>query len=342
MIAKSPGVTLLPGTELGGAPTVRIRGVSSISLNNAPIWYVDGVRYSAGSLLSGPTSSFSMLNNINPEDIEDIEIVKGPSAATLYGTNAANGVILITTKKGRAGATHWNWSMEQRNIQDWVPYQDMYANFGHDPVTGKAKRCELSTVATPKFTVAQGADCISDSLTSYNWMKDPENTFVHTGKGSLYGLNITGGTDQVRYFVSSDVDNEQGPIQMPWYDVQRFDSTHVGVRNEWYPSRSAAAGVVPRQPLGVAEPEVRPDRELRLREAGQPHSAGERSDHRALLRRHAELRLQGLSGRCLAAAVSIRFRRRPMACRCTTRCSGIRVTSCRSPRTTTRSASPAA
>jgi TonB-linked SusC/RagA family outer membrane protein len=234
LIAKSPGVTLLPGTELGGAPTVRIRGVSSISLSNAPIWYVDGVRYSAGTLTSGTDVNFSMLNNLNPEDIEDIEIVKGPSAATLYGTNAANGVILITTKKGRSGATHWNWAMEQRNVQDLVPYQPMYANFGHDPVSGKVKRCELSTIVTPKFTPAQGADCISDSLTSYNWMNDPQNTFVHPGKGSLYGLNVNGGTDQVRFFVSGDVDNETGPIQMPWYDVQRFDSLNIGVRNEWY------------------------------------------------------------------------------------------------------------
>src|SRR5581483_3043947 len=175
--------------------------------------------------------SFSMLGNINPEDIEDIEIVKGPSAATLYGTNAADGVILITTKKGRSGATHWNWSMEQRNVQDLVPYQDMYANFGHDPVTGKAKRCELSSMVTPKFP---NGDCISDSLTHYNWMNDPQNTFVHPGKGSLYGLNIQGGNEQVRYFVSGDVDNEYGPIQMPWYDVQRFDSLHINVRNEWY------------------------------------------------------------------------------------------------------------
>ncbi len=83
MIAKSPGVTILPGTELGGAPTVRIRGVSSISLTNAPIWVVDGVRYAGDNLTSGTDVRFSLLNSLNPEEIEDIEIVKGPSAATL-------------------------------------------------------------------------------------------------------------------------------------------------------------------------------------------------------------------------------------------------------------------
>jgi hypothetical protein len=69
MIAKSPSVTILPGTELGGAPTVRIRGVSSISLSNAPIWYVDGVRYSAGSLQSGTDVNFSLLGSLNPDEI---------------------------------------------------------------------------------------------------------------------------------------------------------------------------------------------------------------------------------------------------------------------------------
>jgi TonB-linked SusC/RagA family outer membrane protein len=231
MIAKSPGVTILPGTELGGAPTVRIRGVSSISLSNAPIWYVDGVRYSGNGLSSGTDVGFSLLNTLNPEDIEDIEIVKGPSAATLYGTNAANGVVLITTKKGRAGQTRWNWTAEDRTIDDRVPYQDMYANFGHDPVTGAVERCQLATMVTPQN--ASGV-CVSDSLTHYNWMKDPQNTFVHLGRGSLFGGNVSGGNDIVRFFASGDIDNEIGPIQMPWYEVQRFDSLHVGVRDEWF------------------------------------------------------------------------------------------------------------
>src|SRR5689334_797148 len=179
MIAKSPGVTILPGTELGGAPTVRIRGVSSISLSNAPIWYVDGVRYSAGSLTSGTDVNFSLLSSLNPEEIEDIEIVKGPSAATLYGTNAANGVVVITTKKGRAGSTRWNWSAEGRTVDDRVPYQDMYANFGKDK-NGVVTRCQLATMTTSKFAGA----CTSDSVTHYNYMTDPSRTFVHLGHGS--------------------------------------------------------------------------------------------------------------------------------------------------------------
>jgi len=230
MIGKSPGVTLLPGTELGGAPTVRIRGVSSISLSNAPIWVVDGVRYSSGSLSSGTDVNFSLLNSLNPEEIEDIEIVKGPSAATLYGTNAANGVVVITTKKGRSGSTRWNWSAEGRTVSDRVDYQDMYANFGKDTKTGVVTRCQLATMTTSAFAGA----CNSDSVTHYNYMKDPDRTFVHLGHGNLFGGNVSGGNDAVRFFASGDLDNETGPLQMQGFELARFDSAHVPVRDEWY------------------------------------------------------------------------------------------------------------
>jgi outer membrane receptor for ferrienterochelin and colicin len=86
MVAKAPGVIVLPAVMTGGAPTVRIRGLSSISLSNAPIWIVDGVRFESGTVSLNSQTSFSMLNSLNPDEIEDIEIVKGPSAATLYGT----------------------------------------------------------------------------------------------------------------------------------------------------------------------------------------------------------------------------------------------------------------
>ena len=239
LIAKSPGVTLLPGTELGGAPTVRIRGVSSISLSNAPIWVVDGVRYAADGLRSGTDVGFSLLNSLNPEEIEDIEIVKGPSAATLYGTDAANGVVVITTRKGRAGSTRWNWTAEGRTVDDRVPYQAMYANFGHDPKTGRAVRCQLATMITPQNPTGV---CQSDSVTSYNWMKDPANTFVHLGHGSLFGGNVSGGNDAVRFFASADLDNETGPIQMEDWEMARFDSMHVSVRDEWrHPSAQQRA-----------------------------------------------------------------------------------------------------
>jgi TonB-linked SusC/RagA family outer membrane protein len=232
MIAKSPGVSVLPSPVQGGAPTIRIRGISSISLSNAPIWVVDGVRYNVNnpSTSSGQTP-ITLLNNLSPEEIEDIEIVKGPSAATLYGTNAANGVIVVTTKKGRAGTTHWNWVAESRTIDDRNHYQAQYANFGHTPANpSKEIRCQLPVMVTPQFSIAQGAQCISDSLTHYDPFSDPTNTMIGLGRGSLFGLNVSGGNEAVRYFTSASLDNEFGAVQMPAADIRFFqDSLHQTV-----------------------------------------------------------------------------------------------------------------
>ena len=235
MVAKAPGVSVLPSPALGGAPVIRVRGISSISLSNAPIFYVDGVRYvNNNANTSAGQTPISLLNNLDPNEIEDVEIVKGPSAATLYGTNAANGIIVITTKKGRAGATHWNWTAETRTVDDRTKYQAQYANFGHTPSNpSKEIRCQLPQMVTPQFSIAQGATCISDSLTSYDPFSDPTNTMIGLGRGSLFGLNVSGGNDLIRYFTSADVDNEFGPIVMPALDIQYFqDSLHQKVTTD--------------------------------------------------------------------------------------------------------------
>ena len=104
-LARRRASCVQQGTQTGSGQRIRVRGISSVSLSNEPIFIIDGIRMSANN---GSTSfgnggnDFSRLGDISPEDIENIEIVKGPSAATLYGTDAANGVIVITTKKGRA------------------------------------------------------------------------------------------------------------------------------------------------------------------------------------------------------------------------------------------------
>jgi TonB-linked SusC/RagA family outer membrane protein len=229
MVGKAAGVQVLPPIMTGGAPTVRIRGLSSISLTNAPIWIVDGIRYEAGTTSLNGQTSFSMLNSLSPEEIEDVEIVKGPSAATLYGTNASNGVVVVTTKKGRAGNAQWSFIGERGVVDDRTDYQTMYANWGHAPNGTTPLRCKLATMVTPKFA----GNCISDSLTSYNLMKDPDRTFVHNEPRSLYGVNVSGGNDAVRYFASGEVDDELGPVQMPAFEIQRFDAAHVNVRPEW-------------------------------------------------------------------------------------------------------------
>ena len=98
-----------------------------------PIYIIDGVRMTSdigSSMLFTGGSQPSRVGDLNPEDIENMEIVKGSSAATLYGTDAANGVVLITTKRGRAGAARWNVYGESGTITDQNEYPTNYTIFG--------------------------------------------------------------------------------------------------------------------------------------------------------------------------------------------------------------------
>jgi TonB-linked SusC/RagA family outer membrane protein len=227
LVAKAPSVNILPGNMTGSAGQIHIRGVNSLSLNNNPIWVVDGVRFNTTPINVGiGGSSTTPLNSLTPEEIEDIEIVKGPSAATLYGTDAANGVIVITTKKGKAGSTRWTWFGEGGLVQDKNKYPTAYAEWGHS-ASGATTRCLNNTINN---------GCTFDSLTSLNVLTTPGLTPLVNGHRDQYGLQVNGGSEAVRFFVSGDLENELGPVKMPGHDVASFQSNNIPVRDEWlYP-----------------------------------------------------------------------------------------------------------
>src|SRR5262249_52792710 len=166
LTAKAPGLNVLPQNMTGSAAQIRIRRLNSASRSNAPIFIIDGIRMDAGTGFSTGGTSSSRLNDISPEEIENIEVVKGPSAATLYGTDAANGVIVITTKKGRPGNTRWTWTAEQGSVQDHNPYPFTWAEWGHLTTgnTSQIARC-LNT------TIADGS-CKLDSVTNSHMLRD--------------------------------------------------------------------------------------------------------------------------------------------------------------------------
>jgi TonB-linked SusC/RagA family outer membrane protein len=231
MVAKAPGVVVLPGAITGSTPVVRIRGIASLAtggsgISNDPIYVIDGVRMNTEDYSFGFTGTHgSMLNDLDPNEIEDIEIVKGPSAATLYGTDAANGVIVITTKKGRAGNTRWTWYGETGNVDDRNTYPTTYASWGHNSA-GKIQRCNL-------VSQSQG-DCTLDSLTSFNVLMNPSTTPIQMGHRNAYGMQASGGSDQVRFFISGDLQNEIGPIEMPKFAQSTLvDSMGTPMRDEW-------------------------------------------------------------------------------------------------------------
>ena len=245
--ARIPGVSVQTGMQTGVGSRIRIRGSNSVSLNNAPIYIIDGVRmtsqvsfaYGLGS--AQPTRS----DDLNPDDIENIEIVKGPSAATLYGTDASNGVVLITTKKGKAGSPKWVAFGESGLLMDRANNYPTNATLqGHTP-SGTPLIAQGACV----LPMVSAGTCIADSLQTLNLWKDWHCTEVFstktktcqtdlgltmlgTGNRNHYGGQLSGGTDLARYFLAADQENETGVFQLPRFEQARYDSLGVAP-HEW-------------------------------------------------------------------------------------------------------------
>lgn len=124
--SRAPSVAINSNSGVvGSAKTIRIRGASSFSLSNQPLLFVDGVRINEGHLNGNVQGqAYDRLNDLNPDEIESIEVVKGPAAATLYGADASAGVIQIITKKGRPGSNRFVQTVRLergRSNQDYDP-----------------------------------------------------------------------------------------------------------------------------------------------------------------------------------------------------------------------------
>jgi len=205
----------------GSAPRIRIRGFNSLSQPNNPMMIVDGTRVdnTTGAGNGGGTNVQSYgwtagsVTAMNPEEIESVEIVKGPSAATLYGTDAANGVIVIRTKRGTAGSPKWNLYAEGGLIPGPTTWNDNYYAFGKSP-TGQAMQC---------VNLARAAgQCTLDSVSVWSPMSDAPSSPVGTGNRRQLGAQVSGGTQQLRYFVGSDWERERGYLELPDVEIERL------------------------------------------------------------------------------------------------------------------------
>ena len=213
---RAAGVQVVSSGTTGGGSRVRIRGQSSLSLSNEPVVIIDGVRMTStanSSAVGVGGTGPSRLDDLNPEEIESIEVIKGPSAATLYGTEAANGVINITTKRGRAGQTKWSVYSENGVINDPTTYPDMFFGWGTN-AAGAPIQCLAVSVAA--------GTCTQDSLARGNVMNQAGRTPLTTGSRSQYGLQVSGGSDRVQFFVSGETEAEAGVYKMPDKEVTRL------------------------------------------------------------------------------------------------------------------------
>jgi TonB-linked SusC/RagA family outer membrane protein len=211
---RAPGVVVTQSSgQLGSNSRIRIRGVNSLSLSNDPLIIIDGVRIgqdnSGGQELFTGGQATSRLNDLNPEDIESVEVLKGPAASALYGTQAANGVIQVTTKRGRAGRPNIRLATEGSRLDANFDFPDNYLQRGLN-AAGNRVDCDLLARTLANTAANAARRCVSvlaDSLYAYNPLYGDITPLQDGALTKLTG-SISGGTEAVTYYVSGE--NEHG------------------------------------------------------------------------------------------------------------------------------------
>lgn len=206
--AQVPGVLVQRSSGDPGSPSrVRIRGISSISQSNDPVIILDGI------WIDNTVGKMSRIDDIDPATIETIEIVRGPSAATLYGQDASNGVIVITTKKGRPGTTRWNVGYKRDWGQTYGKKPLEYKGFGFHPVSGTRVGCNVIQVIN--------YDCIQDSVLVF----DPNHPLVGregTEMNNRFTANVEGGSAASSYSITLSRANTIGVRRTAPIDEVRY------------------------------------------------------------------------------------------------------------------------
>ena len=216
--SRAPGLYVQQSNGAAGTGSrIRVRGANSLSLSNEPLLIVDGVRQNndvgnreqvnvstsntLGTNVATGGQTVSRLNDINPEDIETIDVIRGPSGVALYGTAAANGVIQITTKRGRAGRTRWSMYAEGGRTTNETDFPDNVAMRGRD-ATGATVQCNIDART-------RGL-CTAEEIVSRNPLTDLSP--FRNGERRAVGVNATGGTDRYSFYVGGDYDGETGVL----------------------------------------------------------------------------------------------------------------------------------
>ena len=210
---KAPGVQIIQGNGLAGSGSVvRIRGIGSISASGDPLYVVDGIPIISEPFQRGNSGAMNQnpLSSINPADIESVEVLKDAGATGIYGSRGANGVIIITTKRGKTGKPSFNYSnklgfatFSQRpefvNGNEWLQLrQEAWINSGH---TG------LADLPNAKLTWDQV------SQTNNDWW----NELTHQGFINEHNLSFSQGTQKLKTFANLTYSDDEGYIKSNAY-----------------------------------------------------------------------------------------------------------------------------
>ena len=239
--SRVPGLTVLHSDGVPGDPSrLRLRGAGSVQYGNDPILIVDGIRVyasqsdprndnlaptlanthhivtDAGANAKPNYSAPSPLDQIDPNSIESIDVLKGPSATAIYGSDAANGVIVVTTKHGRSGPT--TWALTLGDGVNWLPGRwpvNLY-RFGYGELTPFGSR----------QCVWYDPTCQRDSLVAFQALNDPRYTVFSHGTDQTAALTIAGGVPTLIYSLTGSGAGQLGYLKLPTIEQQRYDSAY--------------------------------------------------------------------------------------------------------------------
>ncbi len=178
----------------GGGISVNIRGINSITGNTEPLYVIDGVQLQGG----GTTNSSNPLASLNPSDIDDIQILQGPSATAIYGSRATNGVVLITTKRGKAGQATFNYNM-QYNVQ--APPESL-------PVMNLREYAQMRN----EFHALAGGNSPDEFLdpSILGEGTDWQDELFNSADMQKHQLSVSGGSNNTTYYMSGEYLKQAG------------------------------------------------------------------------------------------------------------------------------------
>jgi TonB-linked SusC/RagA family outer membrane protein len=197
MAGRASGVQVIsPSGDVTQPPRVVIRGVGTVSSSNEPLYVINGVPVTSGNV-GYSYSNNNALADINPSDIESFEILKDGAATAIYGSRAANGVVLITTKQGKQGAVKINYD----SWMGWSAASKLYDLLNAE---------QFVTIANEKYTNSGGNPqaAMDEKGTDTNWY---DHVF-RTGFQHSHTVSISGASPQTQYFMSAGFTDQKGLV----------------------------------------------------------------------------------------------------------------------------------
>jgi TonB-dependent starch-binding outer membrane protein SusC len=213
---RLPGVQVQSSNGVpGGAVSVRIRGTGSITAGNEPLYIVDGIQLNNRND-GGGTVSTNPLSFLNPDDIESIDVLKDAASAAIYGSQAANGVVLITTKKGKAGRTKVTLNYFGGIVEPVPTLRTMSSQeFINARITALQTTNPTVAPATVRGNALAGLGFSRDftdaeiaALPTYDWQKE----VYKTGTASNYEASIQGGNDKTSFYTSFSLNQQDASL----------------------------------------------------------------------------------------------------------------------------------